>query len=375
MRYGFTTGSCAAAAAKAAAYMLLIGREKTEIVIDTPKGIPYRARITDIHRSEARVRCAVVKDGGDDPDITTGSKIVAEVSFREGKRNTGEPELSGIVIVGGAGIGVVTRPGLNQPVGAAAINEVPRQMIQKEVAEVCALADYHGGLTVELSVPEGEKLAARTFNPRLGIIGGISILGTSGIVEPMSTQALLDSIRLELRQRRAEGRSVIAAAPGNYGLEYMKRTYGYDLEQSVKCSNFIGDTVDMAAECGFSGLLLTGHIGKLVKAAGGMLNTHSREGDCRAELMAAAALRAGADADTARDILACAVTEEAVQILREKRLLEPAMRDLMEKIMFHLKRRADGRLAVECILYSSQYGSLAESDGAKDLLCRVMEEK
>ena len=250
MRYGFTTGSCAAAAAKAAAYMLLTGREKHEITITTPKGILYHARMEEISRTEHSVRCAVRKDGGDDPDITTGTLIFAEVSWQEQKqeKDCGKPQ---ILITGGAGVGTVTRPGLDQPVGSAAINHVPREMITREVEEVCALTDYAGSLLVEISVQGGEELAKKTFNPRLGIVGGISILGTTGIVEPMSSQALLDTIYVELKQKREEGKRFAAISPGNYGLEYMKRAYGFDLDRSVKCSNFIGQTIDMAAELGF----------------------------------------------------------------------------------------------------------------------------
>ena len=268
MRYGFTTGSCAAAAAKAAAYMLITGKIKNEIEIETPKGIRYHAEITDIRRSETAVSCAVIKDGGDDPDITTGAHIVAAVSRIDGGIKQKEPSvhrqkstmdgsmqqkgqsahLQRIVIDGGYGVGRVTKPGLDQPVGNAAINHVPREMIEKEVREVCALTDETADLLVEISVPEGETLAAQTFNPRLGITGGISILGTSGIVEPMSSRALLETIRVELNQKRAMGYSIVAVSPGNYGLDYMKRTYGYDLDKSVKCSNFIGDTIDMAVE-------------------------------------------------------------------------------------------------------------------------------
>ena len=283
MRYGFTTGSCAAAAAKAAAYMLLTGREKTEITIETPKGIPYTAKIRNICRKEQEVSCAVEKDGGDDPDITTGALICAKVSFAEitdrkareepGRKNgTGHaPEQAQVVIDGGIGVGRVTKPGLDQPVGNAAINHVPREMIEREVLQVCRVLDYRGILSVEISVPEGEKLAEKTFNPRLGIVGGISILGTSGVVEPMSTQAILDTIRVELRQQRALGREDVVISPGNYGLDFLKNTYHYDLDKSVKCSNFIGLTIDMAVEEGFRRLLLAGHIGKLIKVAGGRL--------------------------------------------------------------------------------------------------------
>ncbi len=356
MRYGFTTGSCGTAAAKAAAYMLLTGREKREIAIETPKGIVYRARILDICRGEREVSCGVVKDGGDDPDVTTGARVCARVSFWD----------KGIVIEGGKGVGTVTRPGLDQPVGSAAINRVPREMIEREVLEVCRLADYEGGLRVEISVPGGERLAESTFNPRLGIVGGISILGTTGIVEPMSSRALLETIRVELKQRRAEGFDYVVASPGNYGLDFMRRAFGYDLDKSVKCGNFIGETLDMAAELGFERLLLAGHVGKLIKVAGGIMNTHSREGDCRMELLGAFAVRAGADMGSVERILECSVTEEAVHILEACGKLEAVMAFAARRICFYMEKRAGGRMKADCVLYTNELGELARSKGVRE---------
>ncbi len=362
MRYGFTTGSCAAAAAKAAAYMLLSGRQKNTITIETPKGIPYTAEILEITRGEKAVQCAVRKDGGDDPDITSGALIYAEVSLTDHTRMQATD--TRIHIDGGIGVGRVTKPGLDQPVGNAAINHVPREMIAKEVLEVCDLMDYKGNLQVIISVPEGEAIAKQTFNPRLGIVGGISILGTSGIVEPMSNQALLDTIRVELNQRRAEGFDYIAVAPGNYGLDFMKKAYGYDLDKSVKCSNFIGVTIDMAVECGFTRMLLTGHIGKLIKVAGGIMNTHSKEADCRMELLSAFAIHEGAGADVAAKILDCVATEDAVRLLREAGKQQEVMDYAMERIMFYLNKRAGGRMQIDCIMYDNTFGELAKSKEA-----------
>lgn len=337
--------------------MLLTGREKSKIRIETPKGIPYTAKLLDLVREETCVSCAVEKDGGDDPDITTGTLIYARVGFRE------EP---GIGIEGGEGVGRVTKPGLDQPIGSAAINRVPREMIAKEVMQVCRLTDYEGGLQVEIYVPEGEKLAAKTFNPRLGIEGGISILGTTGIVEPMSMQAVLDTIRIELKQRRMQGFNYVAVSPGNYGLEFMKKTYGYDLDKSVKCSNFVGNTIDMAVELGFRKLLFTGHIGKLIKVSGGIMNTHSAEADCRMELLAALALYAGVEAGMCRRILVCATTEEAVRILAKSGKLIAAMTEAAERICGYLERRAKGKLEVDCILFTNEMGELARSKGAEE---------
>ena len=374
MRYGFTTGSCAAAASKAAAYMLLTGKRKTEITIETPKGIPYTAQLIDIVRNEKEVSCAVEKDGGDDPDITTGALIYAKVSYSDLplKEKQERPQ---IVIDGGMGVGRVTKPGLDQPVGNAAINHVPREMIEKEVLQVCSLVDYTGSLMVEIFVPEGENLAEHTFNPRLGIVGGISILGTSGIVEPMSDQAILDTIRVELNQRKAQGFDHVVVSPGNYGLDFMKRTYGYDLDKSVKCSNFIGNTIDMAVELGFQKMLLTGHIGKLIKLSGGIMNTHSKEGDCRMELLVSSAVKCGVEVKYLNQILECVTTEEAVRILTECGKRQEVMDYAMERICYYLNKRSKGKMKIDCIMYANEFGELAKSEEASEWFSLLEQEQ
>ena len=382
MRYGFTTGSCAAAAAKAAAYMLLTGREKTEITIETPKGIFYRAKLLDICRTEQKVSCAVEKDGGDDPDITTGAWIYASVSYANVSYADGHPNERcqqaskvKITIEGGIGVGKVTRPGLDQPVGSAAINRVPREMIEKEVTEVCQLTDYTGSLIVTIFVPNGAQLAEHTFNPRLGVVGGISILGTSGIVEPMSSQAVLDTIRLELNQRRLKGFEDVVISPGNYGQDFMKKTYGYDLDRSVKCSNFIGETIDMAVALGFRKILLVGHIGKLIKVAGGIMNTHSKEADCRMELLTAFAVKHQMESRYASRILECATTEEALLILNECQKLQCVMDTVAERICSYLEKRANGKLQADCILYANAFGELAKSKGVETWFTLLAQEQ
>lgn len=392
IRYGFTTGSCAAAAAKAAAYMLLSGQEKKSISISTPKGILYTTDVILLERDEHRVSCGVIKDAGDDPDITHLARICASVEISE---KCGSPENAGaakhwkgkeqkqseancesrIIIDGGIGVGRVTRPGLDQPVGNAAINRVPREMITKEVHEVCDFFDYHGQVRVTIFVPEGKALAEKTFNPRLGIEGGISILGTSGIVEPMSTQALLETIRIELRQHREEGETRIAVSPGNYGQEFMRRTYGFDLDCCVKCSNFIGASIDMAADLGFEEMLLTGHIGKLVKLAGGIMNTHSREADCRMELLAAAAVRQSAPRECVMAVLESSTTEEAIGKIEELSLRNSVMEDIMEHIAFYLDKRAAGRIRMECMVYSNKFGELGSTPGSKTLLAQLLKDR
>lgn len=358
MRYGFTTGSCAAAASKGAAYMLLSGNKKETITIQTPKGIDFHAQIEKIIRKEKVVSCSIKKDGGDDPDVTSGAYITSTVFY----------SASGISIQGGKGVGIVTKPGLDQKVGEAAINHVPREMIQKEVREVCELFDYKGGLQIEISVENGEEIAKQTFNPRLGIVGGISILGTSGIVEPMSSQAILDTIQVELNQQYALGKTCVAIAPGNYGLDFMKQEFQYDLDQSIKCSNFIGETLDMARSMGIQKILLTGHIGKLIKVSGGILNTHSKMGDCRMELLASAAILNGCSLECAQNILKEVNTEEGLRHIFNEHKEKEVMNYILEKILFHLRKRATSSLEIECIVYSNVYGLLGKSERALSFL-------
>ena len=184
----------------------------------------------------------------------------------------------------------------------------------------------------------------------------------------MSRQAILDTIRVELRQKKAEGHSTAFISPGNYGLDFMKETYGVDLDRSVKCSNFIGETIDMVCELGFEGMLLTGHIGKLVKVAGGIMNTHSREADCRMEILAAAALKEGAGRDEALRILDCLTTEEAYAVLIESEIAEKVSQRIMQGIMHNLNRRSGGRLKTGCIVYSKEFGQLAASELAAQMI-------
>lgn len=359
LRYGYTTGTCAAAAAKGATIFLLTGRAPAAVQIHTPKGIDLTLPMEEAKREGNAARCAVRKFSGDDPDVTDGALIVATASVSA---------TPGVHIDGGEGVGRVTKPGLKVPVGEAAINPGPRAMIEQAVNEALEETEPVLGLDVVISVPEGAALAAKTFNPRLGILGGISILGTSGIVEPMSEEALIDSIRLEIQQRRALGETRLILAPGNYGTDFLRDTLGVSEDRIVKISNYVGRALDAAAEAGFAEVLLAGHIGKLIKLSGGIMNTHSREGDGRAELMAAWALKVGADADTARAILACVTTDEMLRILREKGLLVPAMELMAQRIDLYVNARVKGLLTVGVLVFSDGYGPLCATAAAKNWL-------
>ena len=351
LRYGYTTGSCAAAAAKAAAQMLRTGQPVSQVRIVTPSGVPLTLDVLDPVLGEDSASCAIRKDGGDDPDATSGLLIYATV----------RPIPQGIRIDGGPGVGRVTKPGLDQPVGAAAINHVPRQMIEAAVAE--ALQGASGGMEVIISVPGGEEVGKRTFNPHLGIVGGISILGTSGIVEPMSEQALVDTTRVELNMCRAGGATDLLLTVGNYGDDFASCKLGLSLAGRSKCSNFIGQTLSDAISLGFRRVLLIGHIGKLVKLGAGIMNTHSAQGDARMEILVSCALARGASLEALRAVVACITTEAALEELRRFGLLEETMKELGERIGQQLDRRFGRFLELGVLVFSGQ-------KEAGEILCR-----
>lgn len=359
LRLGYTTGSCAAAASKAACLMLLTGVRIDKVSLVAPNGRKLYLDISDIQKDEDSVSCAVRKDGGDDPDVTDGTLVYARVS---------RTAQAGVLIEGGRGVGRVTKPGLDQPVGEAAINSVPRRMIKENIEEACSAADYHGGIRVVISVPEGEELAKRTFNPRLGIVGGISIIGTTGIVEPMSEKALVETIKVELRQKKLSGKKYVLLTPGNYGSSFIGSAIGIDPGKAVTTSNFIGDSLDMCAEMGFDGALLVGHIGKLVKIAGGMLNTHSKYGDCRMEIIAAHAGACGLGSEKIKEILGSVTCDESIRILDEAGLREAVMARIIDRIAFIMDNRVMGKIKTGAIVFSNEYGLLGETDEARPLL-------
>lgn len=366
MRFGYTTGSCAAGAAKAAARMLLGDESITRETLLTPKGILLNLDILHITRGKNWVSCAVRKDAGDDPDITDKLEIFAKVE---------KCDQPGIQILGGPGVGIVTKKGLEQPVGSPAINKVPRMMITEELEAVSRENQYIGGLCVTISVPEGEKTAKRTFNPRLGITGGISILGTSGIVEPMSEAALIKSIEVEMRQKVENGAEYLLVTPGNYGAAYVQEHMDLPFEDNMKCSNYVGETLDMAVDMGVKGILFISHIGKFVKVAAGIMNTHSRSADARAEILVANAIRAGISLECAREILDTITTDEALTIIKREGLLEPVMKELTQRILFYLNHRAYDRMLLGAVLFSNQHGYLGETEHVRTLEKLINEQK
>ena len=359
LRCGYTTGTCAAAAARGAAEALLTGSFPAAITLETPAGIAVTAELLETERGENWAHCAVAKDGGDDPDVTDGALVFAKVTLTKAP---------GVAIDGGVGVGRVTKPGLDQPVGAAAINSTPRRMIASELQAAATAHGYGGGFSVEISIPAGVELAKRTFNPRLGIVGGISVLGTGGVVRPMSEEALIATTAAELSTLYAAGCRHVLVTPGNYGEDFSRDTLGLDLTSWALCSNYVGDAIDRAVSLDFESFLLVGHLGKLIKVAGGAMNTHSRTADGRRETLAAHAALCGADRDLVRRLFGCLTTDEAIPILDEAGLREAVMVSIAGALSENLHHRAGEAMEIEALFFSNRYGILGQTAGAGELL-------
>ena len=409
LRRGYTTGSCSAAATKAALLMMTRGERCETVSIDTPKGIELSLEVSDQEYSPCEALCSITKDAGDDPDATHGLRIfsrVSRISSSTGPLPYEEQlEISGVSvkvhITGGRGVGVVTRGGLSCDVGKSAINPVPRRMILKSVKDVFEnmepelIPDF---LHIEISAENGEETAKKTFNPKLGIVGGISILGTSGIVEPMSEKALVDTIRTEIKQfAELNGIKRVAdhepqgddasdlnavedglgfpvppmlVCPGNYGQDYARDVLGIDLESGVKCSNYIGEMLDYSCWLGIPKILLIGHAGKLIKIAAGVMNTHSSSADGRQEVIASHGAMLGMEPSAVRDIMNAISAEEMTDILRNQgeEFAQKVFDSIGTKIKEHIDHRTRGKLQVEFIVFTKIHGTLIKSGGADQML-------
>ena len=366
LRRGYTTGTCAALAAQAAARELLSGQPVAQASLMTPAGIPVE---TDVDRAGDSgpdgadgavgwIGYVVQKDAGDDFDVTDGILVRSWVSLSD----------EGIAIDGGRGVGRVTLPGLDQPVGAAAINSGPRAMIASVLEDVAAGYGYEGGFSVIVEVPGGAEIARKTFNPQLGIEGGISILGTSGIVEPQSIEARRDALAVEIRTRAACGARRLVLAPGNYGADYVAAC-GLSADiPIVKFANSIGFALDRAAIEGFDEVLLVGHAGKLVKVAGGIMDTHSRIADCRREIFAAHAALAGAPREAIEQVFEAATSDACLDVLGRYGTADEVMASIGAAVTEQVERRVAGAYGIGVVIFSNAHGQLyANPEGERML--------
>ncbi len=366
-RRGYTTGSCASAASKAATHMLLTKKKIDKVNIDTPKGIPLSLVVHNIEAYENKVKCSIEKDGGDDIDATHKMHIYAEASLVDRVND------EDIIVEGGVGVGVVTKKGLSVDVGRPAINPVPMRMINTEVRKIIGenFRDNIGknkSLKIIISAPEGVEIAKKTFNPRLGIVGGISILGTTGIVEPMSDEGWKKSLSIELEMKKSQGLDKIILVPGNHGEEFIKDKLNLDMKYVVRTSNFIGYMLKEAQRIGFKKILMAGHIGKYIKISAGIFNTHSKVADARSEILISNLAMMGAPLEFLKKIESCVTAEGAVEIINNSDYT-----DFYDLISNKCKYKIDQYLLdedidVEVMIFTMDKTLLGKSDKADDLV-------
>ncbi|MCE5284656.1 MAG: cobalt-precorrin-5B (C(1))-methyltransferase CbiD [Pelosinus sp.] len=353
LRSGITTGTCAAAAAQAAV-LAYLGENPAEVTVVLPDETTLSVTIAAWQKTAAGGKAVVRKDSGDDPDITNGVEIQADVTIEKN---------GDIVIQGGEGVGKVTKPGLAMSVGESAINPTPRKMIRAAVKRVLP-PGY--GAAVTISIPGGEALAARTLNPAMGVIGGLSILGTSGIVHPMSEEAFKNSLTPQISVVKALGYSAIVFAPGKIGQDIAVNHCQLPADAVVQTSNFIGHMLEAAAEYQMKQVLLFGHLGKLCKVAAGIFHTHNRMADGRLESIAAYAASIGASQKAVQEILACTTTEAVLPIISDHSL-EKVYPLLAARASFRAERYVFGDLKVGTVLVTLQGKILGLDETAKEI--------
>ena len=353
LRCGYTTGACSAGAAKAAT-LLLFNKELIlkEVEIKSPKGIEINMPLESYVRKDDYAECTILKFSGDDPDITNGIEIKAKV-----RKILNDEEIyhtlsdydnyenwEMIYLKAGKGVGTVTKDGLFVPKGEPAINPVPRKMIREEVLKVLPDGQM---VEVTISVPKGEEIAKKTFNPRLGIEGGISILGTTGIVYPMSEDALKSSIKLEIQQKALNNESLVLTF-GNLGEKYCSEL-GYSSEQIIICSNYIGFALECCKSNKVKSVLVVGHIGKMSKIAYGCFNTHSRVNGVRLEVFALELALLGYDLSLVNEILKQKTCEGAVRFLGDG--YDALYENIGQKIVNKMNQYVYGEMKVDAVMY------------------------
>jgi cobalt-precorrin-5B (C1)-methyltransferase len=355
MRRGYSTGSCAAAAARAATAMLFSSQAIDRVSIDTPSGVLLTLPVENVSLGPGSAECSVRKDAGDDPDITNGMDLFARAVLAD------QP---GVTIKAGRGVGVVTKPGLQVAVGRPAINPVPEKMI---LAEAGAALPPGKGVEVEIFIPDGERLASKTLNSRLGVIGGLSILGTSGLVEPMSEQSYQETLALELKAVSVEHSGPLVLVTGNYGRILALEHFKLPPQAVVKIGNLVGFSLDRCRELQLEKVLIIGHIGKLIKVVAGIFNTHSRVADARFETFAAQAALLGAPRDTILSLQQAVTTEDMVDLLAE--LGGPGYFDqLSAKVSERASAYLYDEIAVGSVIFNFRRGLLGMDDRARSLL-------
>ncbi len=358
LRNGYTTGSCAAAAVKAALMSLLYHISLQEVEVETPKGEELVISILKVRRRGNFASAAVQKYAGDDPDVTNGISICVKVFLQKEFPKIERAIIRGkCLIYGGRGVGLVTKKGLQVEVGKSAINPGPQKMIEKVVKDL--LQETEDKVVICIYIPEGRAKASQTYNPKMGVLGGISVLGSTGIVKAMSEEALKASMYAELKVLRMDKRRKwVIFAFGNYGKAYCEKL-GLDIEQMIIISNFAGFMIESAVKLGFQKIILLGHIGKAIKLAGGIFHTHSRVADGRMEVMGANAFLYGLDSTIIRKILLSNTVEEACNYISDSKFFDYLSNRIRDKIVEYSRKEG---FESEVLLFSFEKGTLGQSD-------------
>jgi len=351
LRTGFTTGSCAAAASRAA-LLAIKGQEKIESVgIRIPRGDRIDIRIEGCDFGESRARCSVIKDGGDDPDVTHGAEIIVDLELTESRGR--------IEIDGGQGVGIVTKPGLGLEIGKAAINPVPKKMIAENLREIGRDVLERNGIRVVVSVPRGKELAPKTDNPRLGIVGGISILGTSGIVVPFSTASYAASIRQNLDVAVAAGDRTVVLTTGGRSEEFSKKIVDMREHCFVQMGDFSGYTIRQCAKKGIERAYVVGFIGKLAKMAAGVKQTHVKGSKVDMRFLSDLAARCGAEQSVSRQILEANTARHVSEIVKESNI-GGFFQLVCDNVYRHMRSLSEGGVAIKVILFDFDGTVLAQ---------------
>lgn len=354
LREGVTTGSCAAAAALASILWQTEGHCPESVKIQTPSGKTLQLPI----QPYAFGTCGVCKDAGDDPDVTDGCMVLAQVEILNS--SSADQAKEQVLFRAGEGVGMVTAAGLKVPVGEPAINPVPRQMIRETI-----LPYLHGQhAIVTISIPGGEELAKKTLNESVGVKGGLSILGTSGIVRPMSEDAMKESLSLSMRVRVLEGRKALVFIPGGEAKRAVEDTLGEGL-CCITVSNYIGFMLDEAVRLEVETVLIAGFAGKLVKLAAGIMNTHSHVADGRRETLCTFAALEGADTELIRHLYACRTVGEA-ELLLSKSGYERIWGKIADAAASRCRERVRGEMEIGVLMFDQEKNILCRSTNLND---------
>ncbi len=351
--HGYTTGSCAAGAAKGAAYGLFQGAIPDTVDLTTPADV--KLKLSLIHRRVGKdfAECAVRKYSGDDPDVTNGCEVYVRVT---------RSEANGIRFMGGDGVGLVTKPGLQIPQGEPAINPVPRSMIKGSLKEVLG---KHGGLDIIVSVPGGKKLAKKTFNGRLGIVDGISIIGTTGIVRPMSLDSFKVSLLCGLDVAKAAGHDSIVLVPGSIGETGFLKHFNISKYQVIQMSNFVGFMLDEAVKRGFSNVIIGGHPGKLAKLIRGDFNTHSSKSKPANDILIKIFKREKIGSALINELNDSSTVEGMVKIIKEHNDMQVFDR-IADDVQSAADRNISSKAKIGTILFDMRKNIIGVSKGFKD---------